>query len=174
MNKIKNNCNFHIIKGFISNKKLDLELSGYAATFVENENTEIKSYTLEEIRKQYNIPKFTALVADCEGFLEIFFDENPELYNELRLIIFEADCQEKCNYEKIKHELFKKNFVKIVEGHQNVWMKNDDFVVNEKCKEFFYGDSHAEFNFKNFGLEEKISFYSLYQFMNICHLRNAL
>jgi len=163
-NKIKNNCNFHITNGFISNKKLDLELSGYAATFVENEKTQIKSYTLEEIRKQYNIPKFTALVADCEGFLEIFFDENPELYDELRIIIFEADCQEKCNYEKIKQELFKKNFVKIVEGHQNVWMKNDDFIVNEKCKVFVYGDSHAEFNFKNFGLEEQISFYDRHEY----------
>ena len=125
-NKIKNNCNFHIVKGFISNKKLDLELSGYAATFVENEKTQIKSYSLEEIKKQVNISKFSALVADCEGFLEIFFDENPELYDELRIIIFEADCQEKCNYEKIKQELFKKNFVEIIEGPQNVWMK--------KCK----------------------------------------
>ena len=122
-NKIRNNCEFHIIDGFISNKKLDLELSGYAATFVENENTQIKSYSLEEVKKQCNISKFTALVADCEGFLEIFFDENPELYDELRIIIFKADCQEKCNYEKIKQELFKKNFVKIIEGHQNVWIK---------------------------------------------------
>ena len=31
--------------------------------------------------------KFNVLVADCEGFLE----ENPELYNELEMIIFEAD-----------------------------------------------------------------------------------
>ena len=63
------------------------------------------------------------LVADCEGFLEVFFDENPSFYDNLRLIIFEADYPDKCNYDKIKHKLMEKNFYKILEGHQNVWIK---------------------------------------------------
>ena len=126
-NKTSNDCAFHIIKGFISNKKLDLThldvcLGGYGATFIENENTRIPSYSLTEIKQKYNLD-FNVLVADCEGFLEVFFDENPDFYDNLRLIIFEADYPEKCNYNKIKEKLREKNFQKLVEGHQNVWIR---------------------------------------------------
>ena len=126
-NKLTNNCNFNIVKGFISNQKLDLTnldnwYGGYGATFIENTDTKIPSYSLNQIKQQYNL-NFNVLVADCEGFLEIFFDENPEFYDNLRLIIFEADYPEKCNYDKIKNTLLNKQFIKILEGHQNVWLK---------------------------------------------------
>lgn len=126
-NKIRNNCEFNIVKGFISNKKLDLTnldfyLGGYGATFIENSETKIPSYSLEEIKNKYNL-NFNVLVADCEGFLEVFFDENPNFYDDLRMIIFEADYPEKCNYDKIKSKLFEKGFRKLLEGHQNVWMR---------------------------------------------------
>jgi FkbM family methyltransferase len=127
-NKINNNCEFNIVKGFISNKKLDLTnlnvcIDGYGATFIENENTKIPSYSLDEIINKYNL-NFNVLVADCEGFLEVFFDENPNFYDNLRMIIFEADYPEKCNYDKIKNKLKEKNFSNLVKGHQNVWIKN--------------------------------------------------
>jgi hypothetical protein len=127
INKHSNGCKFHIVKGFVSSKKLDLTNlddchGGYGATFIENVNTNIPSFSLEEIQRKYNL-KFNVLVADCEGFLEVFFDENPEFYDGLRLIIFEADYPEKCNYNKIKAKLRQKNFRKLLEGHQNIWMK---------------------------------------------------
>jgi FkbM family methyltransferase len=126
-NRINNNCEFNIVKGFISNKKLSLTnldvcLGGYGSTFIENDNTKIPSYSLDEIINKYNL-KFNVLVADCEGFLETFFDENPKFYDSLRLIIFEADYIEKCNYNKIKNNLRKNNFKKLLEGHQNVWIR---------------------------------------------------
>lgn len=126
-NRIANNCSFHIVKGFISNKKLDLTnldvcAGGYGATFVESGNTRIPSYSLDEIKKKYNL-EFNVLVADCEGFLETFFDENPRFYDTLRLIIFEADYPEKCNYDKIRNTLMQKGFMKIIDGFQNVWIK---------------------------------------------------
>ena len=126
-NRNSNNCEFNIVKGFISNKKLDLTnldnwYGGYGATFIESNDTKIPSYSLDEITNKYNL-KFNVLVGDCEGFLEVFFDENPNFYDNLRLIIFEADYPEKCNYDKIKNKLIEKNFKKILEGHQNVWMK---------------------------------------------------
>jgi FkbM family methyltransferase len=126
-NMKRNDCNFFIIKGFVSNKKLGLTnlncfLGGYGSTFIENEDTNISSFTLEEIKEKFNL-NFNVLVADCEGFLEIFFDENPNLYDNLRLIIFEADYPGKCNYKKIKDTLLKKGFEKLLEGHQNVWKK---------------------------------------------------
>ena len=126
MNKIKNNCNFNIVKGFVSNKKLGLTQDGYGSTFIIDDKTQIPSHSLDEIKTLYNIQKFTALVADCEGFLEVFFDENPNLFTELRIIIFEADYADKCNYDKIKHNLFNNNFIKIIEGHQNVWIKKNN------------------------------------------------
>ena len=127
-NKKSNNCEFNIVKGFISNKKLDLTnldycIDGYGATFIENNNTKIPSFSLKEITEKHNLI-FNVLVADCEGFLEVFFDENPEFYDHLRLIIFEADYPQKCNYTKIKETLFEKGFTKILEGHQNVWTRS--------------------------------------------------
>ncbi len=33
------------------------------------------------------------------------FDENPDFYDDLRLVLFEADYPEKCNYNKIRRQL---------------------------------------------------------------------
>lgn len=126
-NKKINNCEFNIVKGFIGEKKMDLTNlddyhGGYGSTFIYNENTKIPSYTLDEIKKKYNL-NFNVLVADCEGFLEVFFDENPNFYNDLRLIIFEADYPNKCNYNKIIESLIRHNFKAIFIGHQNVYIK---------------------------------------------------
>lgn len=126
-NKRANNCEFNIIKGFVSTKKLgltnlDCYYGGYGATFIEKNDSTIPSYTMEEIKNKYNLT-FNVLIADCEGFLEVFFDENPNFYDTLRLIIFEADYTEKCNYNKIRNTLREKKFIEIYHGHQNLWMK---------------------------------------------------
>lgn len=129
-NKKVNNCEFNIVKGFVSNKKLGLinkslgygtKYYGYGTSCTVDDSSKIPSYTLKEIEEKYKL-KFNVLVADCEGFLETFFDENPNFYDQLRLIIFEADCTDKCNYRKIKNTLEDKGFTKIKEGHQNVWI----------------------------------------------------
>ena len=126
-NKKINNCDFNIVKGFIGNEKMDLTNlneyhGGYASTFIYSEDTKIKSYKLDEVIKQYNL-KFNVLVADCEGYLEVFFDENPEFYKDLRLIIFEADYPDKCNYDKIRDLLLKNKFKCVLKGHQNIYIK---------------------------------------------------
>lgn len=124
-NKSINDCHFNIVKGFISQTKLDLIYKEYGTTFVVNKNSTIDCYTLQEIKDKYNIQKFNVLIADCEGGLGLFLKENPSLYNDIRMIIFEADYPEKCNYNLIKHNLHSFGFTKIKEGHQNVWMKLD-------------------------------------------------
>jgi FkbM family methyltransferase len=125
-NKTVNNCNFHIIKGFLSGKKLGLTAidswDGYGTTSVESVDSSIPSMTLDEVKAKYGL-NFNVLVADCEGFLETFFDENPTFYDNLRLILFEADYTEKCNYDKIRNALRLKGFIELQKGHQNVWMK---------------------------------------------------
>lgn len=124
-NMNNNNCNFNIIKGFISKKKLNLfhKDRDYGTTYILDESTNINCYSLNDIKNTYNIKHFSVLVADCEGGLELFLYENPELYSELRLIIFEADYPNKCNYDLIRNNLKNKGFVEIEKGHQNVWKK---------------------------------------------------
>jgi hypothetical protein len=51
---------------------------------------------------------FTALIADCEGFLEQFFNENIKLIDEIRIIIYEKDYPQKCNYDYINKILTEK------------------------------------------------------------------
>jgi FkbM family methyltransferase len=126
-NKKANNCEFNIVKGFVSSKKLGLTAinswSGYGTTSIIDESSTIPSYSLEEIKEKYNL-SFNVLVADCEGFLEMFFDENPTFYDTLRLIIFEADYPKKCDYNKIRNTLKEKGFISKLNGFQNVWIKN--------------------------------------------------
>ncbi len=125
-NKIANNCNFHIVKGFISRKKYSLtntdNCHGYGTTAINDDMSSIPSFTLEDIQQMYGL-KFNTLVADCEGFLETFFDENPTFYDQIYKIIFEADYGEKCNYNKIRNTLKLKGFKQIIGGFQNFWVK---------------------------------------------------
>ncbi len=128
-NKKTNNCDFHIVKGFISNDKLSLTnlndyIDGYAATFVKNMNSKIPSYTLDECKQKYDL-KFNVLVADCEGYLGEFLNQNPHFLDELRIIIFEADYPDKCNYDIIRQTLTNKNFECLLKGHQNVYLKKN-------------------------------------------------
>ena len=122
-NKRINKCHFKIVKGFISNKKLGLTKQGYGATQYHDTSSTIPIYTLSDIQRAYNIKKFTALIMDCEGCMESFLNENEGILRDLRLIMFEADNPNKCNYEQIKIILRKYNFKPIEEGFQNVWMK---------------------------------------------------
>jgi FkbM family methyltransferase len=116
-NKNNNNCYFNIVKGFISRIKLDISNTDrdYGTTSVIDVNSKTNCYTLEHIKNEYNINKFNVLVADCEGGLELFLNENPSLYSDLRMIIFEADYPEKCNYDLIKCNLKKHGFFKFLQ-----------------------------------------------------------
>ena len=122
-----NNCNFHIIKGFVSKKKLglinkDCYKGGYGSKFSIDNSSKIDNFSLEEIEEKFNL-NFNVLVADCEGFLERFLEENPELYKELKMIIFEADWKNECNYDLIRKNLIKHRFTQLEIGFQNVYKK---------------------------------------------------
>jgi len=128
-NKSVNNCEFHIVKGFISNKKLGLTnkdcCGGYGTTSIQDEDSKIQYFSLDDIKSKYNL-NFNVLVADCEGFLEVFFDENPTAYDTLRMVIFEGDYPDKCNYNKIRKELTSRGFTcarELYSGFQNVYVK---------------------------------------------------
>lgn len=57
--------------GFVSSLKLDLTnldnyIDGYGATFIKNENTTRRSYSLEEMRQTYK-RDFNVLVSESES-----------------------------------------------------------------------------------------------------------
>ena len=121
-----NGCNFHILKGVVSRTPVELaeidSYGGYGTTSVKADTSSIPSFTLEEVESMYGLT-FNTVVADCEGFLEQFMDENPKLYTQLNLIIFEKDYPHKCNYNKIIHLLSNHGFVRVEAGFHEVWKK---------------------------------------------------
>jgi FkbM family methyltransferase len=125
-NMLNNYCNFHIIKGAISKKPLRLtnhvQNNGYDIRTEVDNNGSVACYTVNEIEQKFNL-KFNTLVADCEGFLEIFFDENPQMYEQLNLIMFEKDCPNICNYNRIIENLKLHRFRNLVSGFHEVWKK---------------------------------------------------
>jgi FkbM family methyltransferase len=134
-NKKANKCEFHIVKGVISKTPLDLteldDWMGYGTTSVKVKESKIPNYTLEEIEKTYDL-KFNTLVIDCEGCLEDFLNENPEILKQIKLIIFEKDYPKKCNYNKIFDKLRKHKFERLVTGFHEVWKKGKEKQIKEK------------------------------------------
>ena len=127
-NKQINNCSFYIHKGIISEKKYDLKLNGYGSTIDitnvlnDKQSINVKNISLKELQNEKGL-LFNVLVADCEGFLEVFLNENNFLYEQLDKIIFECDRGDVCNYAKIKEELLNHNFKMIENGFQCVFKK---------------------------------------------------
>jgi FkbM family methyltransferase len=122
MNRDSNECEFEIVRGFVSKEKLNIVAKGYDTTFTPDETSNVDCLTLDEIEGKFNL-SFNVLVADCEGFLEIFFEENPNLYDRLDKVIFEADREDFCNYATIRENLRSRGFHEHISGHQNAWTK---------------------------------------------------
>ena len=95
---------------------------GYGNQTVKAETSSLPNFTLEEVEKKYNL-KFDTLVADCEGFLGQFLQENPHLYEQLSLMMFEKDSPGTCDYAPILENLKKHGFTNLVTGFHEVWRK---------------------------------------------------
>ena len=134
-NKKTFDAKFKICKYAISNTPLK---------FIKNENG-LGNYVIESNKKSNNISHITSkiffskydlafnvLIVDCEGCLCKFLNENNDLLKKLRLIIFEKDNEELCNYETIINKLVKNKFKKvdrIINKNNNevqqVWLKEN-------------------------------------------------
>jgi len=126
-NKKRNKCEFQIVYGTVSNSPLKLEnidsFDGYGATSEKDETSTIPHYSISELEEKYNL-KFDTLVADCEGCLCNFLDENPTFINQLDTIFFEKDYITKCDYNKIEQKLRKGKFSPIVTNwSHSLWRK---------------------------------------------------
>lgn len=128
-NKKYHNCDFNIIQGTISKKSQKIILSDRKfgdnnewATYTEEGESDIPNYPLPD--KPFNV-----LVADCEGFLENFYDENKNLFKNLRLIILEKDRPEYCNYNRLHDIFIKLGFDCIVDGFHSVYEKKFNIPI---------------------------------------------
>lgn len=126
-NKKNNNCHFNIIKGTISKNKLKIIKD--SRNFPDNNDWAAftsKGGTIND-PPNYSLPEepFNVLFADCEGFLETFYNENKNLFDNLRLIIIEKDRPDYCNYDYLEKEFFNLGF-------QKVYSSKDFHIVYEK------------------------------------------
>jgi glycosyl transferase family 25 len=86
--------------------------------------------------------EFDTLVADCEGCLGTFFDENLDYIPRFKMITFESDFHTECDYDKIKRIMIDNNFVEVRPGGHSVWKreyrkieivpKNDTPIVKQR------------------------------------------
>jgi len=116
---------FTVINTIISNKSKKLVQLGYATTIedtTKHDKNKLKTISLKEIMKITDL-KFDCLIADCEGCLCEFIEENSKYIKKYKMISFEADWPNKCNYSKIHKKLTKWKFKQIMKGFVSVWIK---------------------------------------------------
>lgn len=126
-NKKTHKAKFKILNGIISEKLQSLEKDGYASKTVEvkNKKDAIKTYTIADIEKKYNL-NFDTLIADCEGCLCDFFEENKEFVEkQLKNVMYEADVPNNCDYKKIAFILKSAGFERVIDGFVSFWKKSD-------------------------------------------------
>ena len=122
-NKLRHQGKFHIVVGAISRTPVAFDFTcGYGNHTIPSSFSTIETFTLEEIEKRYDV-SVNCLVADCEGFLEQFFRENPELASRLDMVIFESDGVDWCDYDYVKDTLRRAGLHPIVDGFQSVWVR---------------------------------------------------
>lgn len=129
-NKRTTGCNFHIFNGIVSKKNMKLQkdnINGYGnfttdIHYNETDTPLLKRKTLDDIEQEYNL-KFDCLVADCEGFLEQFCDENANRLKDFNVIVFEADAGDRCNYSRVYEYLQQWGFRCIINGFHSVYVK---------------------------------------------------
>jgi FkbM family methyltransferase len=122
-NRSVNGGKFHIFNGVVSEKNYEIvrpqisyEFKEYCTYTKETDNQGLSKMSLRNLQNNYDM-KFDCVVADCEGFLCDFFDENPWLFDQLKVLIYEKDGSPwkayKPRYEVLEKLLETKNFIRV-------------------------------------------------------------
>lgn len=103
-------CQFEIFNGAVSKVPVSFKQSGYSSftSPVGHNEGGVTTRTLSELEEQYNL-KFDVLVADCEGCICQFMEENN--MNQFKLILLEKDQPCLCDYGVFEATLTKLGFV---------------------------------------------------------------
>ena len=140
-NKITNNCSFNIYHGTISKDELFVvynhcgwETKTYKIPPNNLKSEKIQTITLNNMQELHGI-KFDCLIADCEGFLLEFLNENLSFLDQLKCVIYEEDCCEKLpingiyiDYNIIEKYLTDRNFVCLETFVDNINLNNKCWV----------------------------------------------
>lgn len=110
-NRDRHWCEFQICKGAISERPLNINDGGYNGfgnyTSEENDGN-IELFKISDFNIDFNV-----LVVDCEGAFENFYNENKDFFKNLRLILYERDRKEHCNYDYLEKEFLNMGFKKV-------------------------------------------------------------
>lgn len=121
-----NGCKAKVWKGFVSSKQRTLQDmergDGYGTNSIEDATSKIPTISFSELQMQECFT-FNVLVADCEGFLLSFLQEAPQILSQLRMIIFEKDHPDKCDYCMVESLLKTAGLEPVVTGFHSVWKR---------------------------------------------------
>ena len=139
---LKLNCDSHkcfysIFQGVISRQAMYFNSFGFSSfcSSVPND-TPVETLTLEEVQEKYGVSGFTHLVADCEGGLMDFFEENKEFIAGLQGIYFEGDMKRRMtiNYTPLRKFLQEHGFQQKKLGFRQYWERVKlDSHLEEYC-----------------------------------------
>lgn len=121
-NRDTHNSYFKVFQGIIAKQSARIEGESFNRRTVAAPDGTIVHKTVEELEAEVGF-QFNCLVADCEGALEQFVRDFPELFDRLEQFMFERDRQDVCDYEFIETFLRKKGFHCIKEGFHSVWTR---------------------------------------------------
>lgn len=90
-------CNVNVVKGVVGTTPVATQVLGYGGygsrTIPAHQNATntqaVPAYPLAQIEKTFNM-HFDTLVADCEGCFTSLIHDNPQLLNQVTMIIVEA------------------------------------------------------------------------------------
>jgi FkbM family methyltransferase len=123
-NIVAHNLNPQVFNGTITRRPQFFESQGLASRTRDVpcscESFVVPNKTLEKLIEETGL-KFDTLVADCEGCLEGFIDENIDYLDNFKMITYEEDCHSHCDYDKIKRIFAEHHFICIRPGGHSVW-----------------------------------------------------
>jgi len=139
-NKLSHHCEYTIFQGVISCQPMYFNSFGFCSfcSPVPND-TPIQTLTLEELQTTYGIAKFTHVVADCEGGLMDFFEENKHFFTTLEGVYFEGDTKNgmKVEYEPLKSFLQEHGFEPKKTGFREYWERVKlDSQIAQYCQAY--------------------------------------
>lgn len=139
-NRDSHHCFYHIVHGVLSRKPMYFNQAGFSSFCSEVPNdVPVQTYSLEEVQEKYGILSFTHLVADCEGGLMDFFEENKDFMKGLEGLYFEGDYKRgmKVDYQPLILFLEENGFQQKKTGFRQYWDRvklGSDLVVSSTTK----------------------------------------
>ncbi len=117
-------CDYSIFHGVVSRQQMYFtqhQFSSYCTPLPND--TPVPCVSLEELQEKFQIKRFTHVVADCEGGLIDFFEENKEFFTTLEGVYVEKDNKiiKTVDYEPFFTYLKEHGFTQKKEGFREYW-----------------------------------------------------